>query len=110
MATRFNNGWRPFPRAILLGDTGYAVSDWLITPLLITHNNAEEMFNSHHKRMRRLIENCNGLLKERFRCLKFLHFKPTAAALIVKACVTLHKNLILMKMTHMWHISMITVI
>ena len=98
LATRFNNGWRPFPRAILLGDSGYAVSDWLITPLTITHNVAEERFNRHHKRMRCIIvESCNGLLKERFRCLNFLHFEPKVAANIVKACVTLHNCVLSMR-------------
>uniref|UniRef100_A0A915DLJ2 DDE Tnp4 domain-containing protein n=1 Tax=Ditylenchus dipsaci TaxID=166011 RepID=A0A915DLJ2_9BILA len=30
MAIRFNAGWRPFPGAVLLGDSIYGASDWLV--------------------------------------------------------------------------------
>ena len=47
--------------------------------------------------MRHVVESCNGLLKERFCCLKFLHFEPKVAANIVKACVTLHNCILSMR-------------
>ena len=84
----------PFPRGIILGDSGYACSDWLITPVGTPHRDEELRFNTHHKRMRRLIECCNGVLKERFRCLKFLHLEPKMVAGVVKACCVL-RNFIL---------------
>ena len=35
LAEKLNSGWRPFPGAVLLGDSGYANSDWLITHLAV---------------------------------------------------------------------------
>ena len=49
----------PFLKAIigLVGDSGYALSEWLIRPVgAPPANEVEENFNKHHKRMRRLIE------------------------------------------------------
>ena len=88
------NAHLPFNNAIILGDSGYSLSNWLITPIAAPSNEAEVNFNVHHKRMRRLIECCNGVLKQRFRCLNFLHFKPNFAGEVVKACCVLH-NLII---------------
>ncbi|MCP3667396.1 MAG: transposase family protein [Gammaproteobacteria bacterium] len=33
LQTRFEAGWRPFPHATLLGDSGYAVKEWLQIPI-----------------------------------------------------------------------------
>lgn len=30
LARKFEQGWRPFPNAILLGDSIYAACDWLV--------------------------------------------------------------------------------
>lgn len=84
----------PIPNGIILGDSGYALSNWLITPISAPANQSEIEFNRHHKRMRRLIECCNGVLKERFRCLKNLHCSPKFAGEIVKACCVLHNLMI----------------
>lgn len=43
--------------------------------------------------MRSIIERCNGVLKNRFRCLlkhRVLHYTPIMAGKIVNACVVLH--------------------
>lgn len=91
---RFESGWRPFPNAIILGDSGYPLTNWLITPVSVPRSDAESAYNVHHKRIRRLIENCIGILKQRFRCLRYLHLDPVNAGEVVKACCCLH-NLIL---------------
>ena len=45
--------------------------------------------------MRRLIECCNGVLKQRFRCLYQLNLlSPIFAGEVVKACCVLHNLLI----------------
>lgn len=84
----------PFHSAVILGDSGFGLSHWLITPIPAPSYLSEETFNVHHKRMRRLIECCNGVLKQRFRCLQFLNFQPDFAGEIVKSCCVLH-NLII---------------
>ncbi|CAH1371396.1 unnamed protein product [Tenebrio molitor] len=53
----------------------------------------QENFNIHHRRTRSTIEQCNGVLKMRFRCLlkhRVLHYHPEKATAIVNACVVLH--------------------
>ncbi|CAG7830466.1 unnamed protein product [Allacma fusca] len=47
----FENGWRPFPNAVVLGDSGYGASNWLIPPILENPNSEDERrFNRSHKR------------------------------------------------------------
>ncbi|KAJ8909980.1 hypothetical protein NQ315_008241 [Exocentrus adspersus] len=78
----------------LIGDQGYPLRPWLLTPLEQPEPNTPEFrFNTAFKRARSTIERCNGLLKSRFRCLlkhRVLHYSPTTAAKIVNACTILH--------------------
>ncbi|KAH1028502.1 hypothetical protein HUJ05_001857, partial [Dendroctonus ponderosae] len=56
-------------------------------------NVAEERFDSRIKAVRSGIEKCNGVLKNRFRCLlkhRVLHYRPDRAGKIINACVVLH--------------------
>lgn len=53
----------------------------------------EERFNNALTTVRNTIERCNGLLKNRFRCLlkdRCLHYQPLKASKIVNACAALH--------------------
>ncbi|KYB26859.1 Putative nuclease HARBI1-like Protein [Tribolium castaneum] len=81
-------------RFFLLGDSGYPLRPWLLTPFLnVNPGSPEERFNSRHNSVRSLIERCNGVLKMRFRCLfkhRALHYAPLKATKIVNACVVLH--------------------
>jgi nuclease HARBI1 len=52
----FENGWRPFHDAVLIGDSGFPLLDWQMTPFAISHNNNEENYNRTHKRSRHFIE------------------------------------------------------
>lgn len=73
--------------------TGYPLRPWLLTPLTNAQPGAEERFNAHFKSIRSTIERCNGVLKNRFRCLlkhRVLHYEPTKAAKIVLSCAVLH--------------------
>ncbi|CAG7826614.1 unnamed protein product, partial [Allacma fusca] len=91
LCQRFDDGWRPFPGAIILGDSGYGLSDWLIPPLFNNPtNDAERKFNRHHKQTRRLIECAYGIMKERFPCLNHLRLQPRKAGLVIIACAVLH--------------------
>lgn len=58
---RFESGFRPFPNAIILGDSAYPALDWLVPPLRRNPECLrEERFNRAHKATRRVIENCFG--------------------------------------------------
>jgi hypothetical protein len=88
---RFEQGWRPFPGAVVLGDSAYPMRDWLMTPLHRNPNNEDERrYNIAHKRTRKLVEDSYGILKEKFPCLNHLRMKPQKAGKVVLACATLH--------------------
>ncbi|KAJ8926629.1 hypothetical protein NQ314_020993 [Rhamnusium bicolor] len=79
----------------LLGDSGYPLRSWLLTPLEEepAQNTPEHTYNSIHKTTRVKIECCNGLLKGRFRCLikhRVLHYNPAFSCKIINACAVLH--------------------
>lgn len=88
--------YRTYPeeRIFLMGDSGYPLRPWLMTPFTnVQEGTAEERFNNHFKFIRSIIERCNGLLKMRFRCLskyRVLHYTPAKAVEIVVACSVLH--------------------
>nr|XP_054771454.1 putative nuclease HARBI1 [Lytechinus pictus] len=77
---------------ILLGDSGYALQPWIMTPFLNPTNRAERAFNRAHSSTRVLIEQVNGQLKNKFRCLigHGLQMSPLNAKDIIMACAVLH--------------------
>lgn len=91
LCNRFEDGWRPFPNAILLGDSAYPLKEWLIPPVFLrgAENEPQQRFLRAHKSTRRIIENAIGILKEKFPCLNYLRVNPTFAANIVKCCTIL---------------------
>ena len=95
LAVEFDGGWRPVPNGILLGDSGYAVSPWLISPIgggALTLQ--EENFNRAHRSTRRIVECYFGVLKQRFNCLAIpLRVDPVYAGNIFKCC-TVIQNII----------------
>ncbi|XP_035233814.1 putative nuclease HARBI1 [Stegodyphus dumicola] len=78
----------------LLGDAGYPLEPWLLTPVSSpTVGSANERYNKKHATARNCIERCIGVLKSRFRCLlhaRELNYEPTTAGKIVNACAVLH--------------------
>jgi hypothetical protein len=82
----------------LLGDSGYPLEPYLLTPIEgANHEMPEGRYTQAHKTTRNCVERCIGMLKSYFRCLlkdRVLHYAPPFAAKIVYSCVTLYNILI----------------
>lgn len=50
-----------------IGDSGYPLRQWLLTPIMHPTNRSEENYNKKQMSVRSIIERCNGVLKMRFR-------------------------------------------
>ncbi|CAC5388654.1 HARBI1 [Mytilus coruscus] len=87
MDTNLNAGW-------LLGDSGYPLKVWLITPLANPSNPQEQRFNNSHCKTRNIVERAFGVLKQRFRCLHktggALSYRPERSTNIIETCFRLH--------------------
>lgn len=53
----------------LVGDSGYPLRTWLLTPYQSPSNRQEEKFNDCHGKTRVVVERAFGVLKARFRCV-----------------------------------------
>ena len=78
----------------LLGDNGYPLKTWLMTPFLMPATVREMAFNRKHTQTRSVIERTFGILKMRFRCLDrsggTLQYGPQKVAAFFVACCVLH--------------------
>ena len=78
----------------ILGDSGYPLRSYLLTPILNPTTRPQERYNTSHKRTRCTVERCIGVLKSRFRCLHksggAMEFSPEFCAKIVVATAILH--------------------
>ncbi|CAH1997553.1 unnamed protein product [Acanthoscelides obtectus] len=78
----------------LLGDSGYPLQPWLLTPILATRANTPEAhYNSIHINTRNVVERGFGIWKARFRCLRkdrVLHYSHDTSGMIIYACAVLH--------------------
>ncbi|XP_026737328.1 putative nuclease HARBI1 isoform X1 [Trichoplusia ni] len=85
-----NNGETVF----LLGDSGYAQREYMMTPIVDAHQGSpEEYYTKLHCTARNTVERTIGVLKNRWRCLighRVLHYHPDVAAKIINACCVLH--------------------
>ncbi|XP_071481331.1 putative nuclease HARBI1 [Diadema antillarum] len=77
---------------LMLGDSGYGLKPWLMTPKLLPATQAERRYNQAHSCTRVVIEQVNGQLKCKFRCLlgSGLHMLPERASDVITACACLH--------------------
>ncbi|PIK59055.1 putative nuclease HARBI1 [Apostichopus japonicus] len=78
-------------QGILLGDSGYPLQPWLMTPIQNPTTLEETSFNNAQTRTRAKIEQVNGQLKNKFRCLlgDGMQIEPERACDIIVACCIL---------------------
>ncbi|RUS71393.1 hypothetical protein EGW08_020848 [Elysia chlorotica] len=80
-------------QGLILGDSGYPVREWLMTPFLQPSNAQQEAFNLAHRQTRVTVERCIGVLKRRFHSLHTeLRLEPAVASRVVYACCMLHNK------------------
>ncbi|XP_036345000.1 putative nuclease HARBI1 [Rhagoletis pomonella] len=78
----------------IIGDSGYPLEPWLLTPYRNAEENSPEMvYNERFTKARSIIERVFGILKDHFRCLlaeRELHYTPEKVVKILNACCALH--------------------
>lgn len=80
-----------FEDSFLLGDSGYGVSEYMMTPLLHPITPAEQLYNESQIRTRNCIERCFGVWKRCFSVLSLgLRVSKDTVMAIVIACAVLH--------------------
>ena len=76
---------------ILVGDSGYPLRPYLVTPVLRPQTRAQRRYNYALCKTRVVIENLFGILKRRFPCLKLqLRLKLDTSLAVIVACAVLH--------------------
>ncbi|XP_065366236.1 putative nuclease HARBI1 [Calliphora vicina] len=99
LKTNHNNGDK---NTWILGDAGYPLEPFLITPFRsAAEGTPESRFNHIHSQTRNVVERTIGVLKNRFRCIlgaRQLHYSPKVAAKITNVCAALHNICIYYKM------------
>ncbi|XP_062588934.1 putative nuclease HARBI1 [Saccostrea cucullata] len=82
------------PRGWLLGDSGYPLRSFLLTPVMNPTTPKENAYNTAHIKTRNVIERCFGVWKMRFRCMDTsggtLQFSPKRTCNIIVATAVLH--------------------
>ena len=86
------DGNRPFPGAVLLGDSAYPLRQWLLTPFGGDPEGAKGRYNVAHIRTRNVVERAFGVIKSRFFALKTgIRLKdPAQASQLIISAVILH--------------------
>ncbi|KAL2102183.1 hypothetical protein ACEWY4_001351 [Coilia grayii] len=76
---------------ILLGDSGYPLKRWLMTPIVAPRTQQERWYNTIHATTRSTVERCIGVLKRRFHCLHWeIRMHPERVCTVIAACIVLH--------------------
>lgn len=80
-----------FGDCVILGDAGYALSHYLLTPLANPITRAEKLYNESQIRTRNVIERTFGIWKRRFLVLFFgIRLKEETTMAVIQSCAILH--------------------
>lgn len=80
-----------FRNSFILGDSGYAVENYLMTPLANPTTRAENLYNESLIRTRNVVERSYGIWKRRFPCLSMgIRTKIETTLKIIVATAILH--------------------
>ena len=91
ICTYLQNNHCSLDDGILLGDSGYARSPFLMTPYTTTQSAPQEAYNDAHAKTRVVIEQTFGRWKRRFHVLlSEIRMAPEKVCMIVGACAVLH--------------------
>ena len=88
---QLEGGSHRLEEGVLLGDSGYPCTPFLITPYSQPQSPSQEQFNRAHKTTRCVIERSFGLLKHRFHILHSeIRMSPDRVCIITAGCFVLH--------------------
>ncbi|XP_039969607.1 putative nuclease HARBI1 [Bactrocera tryoni] len=80
--------------SIYLGDSGYPLSPYLLTPFRHAESGTREsIFNKNHAKAKNVVERTIGVLKCRFRCLlsdRKMRYDPAKVTSVINVCCALH--------------------
>jgi len=89
LRARFEN--QDFGRYFLLGDSGYMLNSYMMTPITNPSTRSENLYNESQIRTRNCIERCFGVWKRRFPILSFgMRVQEQTVLSIIVACGVLH--------------------
>ncbi|XP_070203343.1 putative nuclease HARBI1 [Littorina saxatilis] len=78
---------------VFLGDRGYMLRDWLMTPILHPATQRERNYNFAHSSTRTTVERSIGVAKRRWHCLRTgLRLEPAKACQVITVCLMLHNR------------------
>ena len=77
----------------LIGDSGYALAPFCLTPYLDPVGDVQKNYNVVHKHTRSLVERTIGQAKKRFYCMgSIIRLKQDRIPSVVEACFILHNE------------------
>ncbi|XP_041361019.1 putative nuclease HARBI1 [Gigantopelta aegis] len=86
-------GNKPPLDGIILGDSGYMLRTWLMTPIMNPTTRKQTNFNFAHSSTRTTVERSIGVAKQRFHCLRCgLRLQPPKACKVSIVCFMLHNH------------------
>jgi len=96
--TIFRNSWvytnlisGKWRRGLIVADSGYANSRYVVTPFINPQNQIENVYNESIIRTRNPVERSYGVLKRRFPVLSFgLRLKLQTTQAVIVACCVMH--------------------